>query len=228
MGTRDNATPGRLALVGGGGHARVVCESARLAGWRLAGVYDDCETPALCQDVGDGVGENALERLAPIAELSDSLASDTSFILAVGSITLRRRLLDAMPDGFGDRAGTVVHPGAIVSAGAQLGAGVYVGPGAVINSGATIGAHAIINSGAIIEHDVEVARGVHVAPGAAVGGSARLGEDALVGLGARVLPGVRVGAGALVGAGAVVVEDVTVGRRVAGVPAREIGPDWGV
>jgi acetyltransferase EpsM len=224
MGTRDNATPGRLALVGGGGHARVVCESARLAGWRLAGVYDDCETPALCQDEGDG----ALERLAPIAELSGSLPPDASFILAIGSITLRRRLLDAMPDGFGERAGTVVHPRAIVSAGAHLDPGVFVGPGAVINTGATIGAHAIINSGAIIEHDVEVARGAHVAPGAAVGGSARVGEDALVGLGARVLPGVRVGAGALVGAGAVVVEDVTVGRRVAGVPAREIGPDWGV
>ncbi|MEZ6242628.1 MAG: NeuD/PglB/VioB family sugar acetyltransferase [Phycisphaerales bacterium] len=219
MGTGDNASRGRLTLVGGGGHARVLAEAARLEGWKIVGVLDDHERPALCES-------NSIERLGPLDSLSTSLADGVWFILALGSITLRRRLLDALPDGFDERGGRVVHPGAIVSSDAQIGPGVFVGPGAIVNTGARLGAHAIINSGAIVEHDVEVGRGAHLAPGVALGGGARVGEDALVGLGARVLPGVRVGAGALVGAGAVVIEDVPVGRRVAGVPAREIGPDW--
>ncbi len=226
MGSSNKASPGDLALVGGGGHARVVAECAALAGWRLLGVFDDDETPALCAaDAGPGP---CLTRLGGTSELSERLAASASFgsasfIVAIGSITVRRRLLDALPDGFGERGGMVVHPSAVVSGAADVGPGVLIGPGAVVNTGASVGAHAIINSGAIVEHDVEVGSGVHVAPGAAVGGSARLGEDAMIGLGARVLPGVRVGAGALVGAGAVVTADVPVGRRVAGVPAREIG-----
>ncbi|MEO6710299.1 MAG: hypothetical protein ABI054_10200 [Planctomycetota bacterium] len=44
------------------------------------------------------------------------------------------------------------------------------------------------------------------------------------GAGAIILPGVRIGAGALVGALSLVRHDVSAGTRVAGVPARELGP----
>jgi serine acetyltransferase len=40
-----------------------------------------------------------------------------------------------------------------------------------------------------------------------------------------VIERIEVGSGALVAAGAVVVRDVPAGSRVAGVPAREMGPD---
>lgn len=198
-----------LVILGGGGHARVVLEAARLAGWNVQGFVDD-------------------DRLAPLAAGATWLAKLNYWlmeahpsecpIVAVGDLALRRRIID----GLRSTAGVVVHPSAVVSPAALLEEGVFVGPGAIINPGARIGAHAIVNSGAIIEHDCAIGANVHVAPGAVLGGDVRVGADALVGLGARVLPGRRIGASATVGAASLVLEDVAAGGVVVGVPARVI------
>ena len=205
----------QLLIVGGGGHARVVLEAAQLEGHETTGVLDDHENPSLCEDV------NAPERVGPIDELVERTRRGESFILAVGSVWLRRQIIDAITRAEVDpsAASTVIHPRAIVSPEAHLGPGVFVGPGAVVNPGARVGAHAILNSGCIVEHDAIIDDNAHIAPGAVLGGGARVGQDALVGLGACVLPGIRVGAGAIVGAGGVVVREAPVGRRVVGVPA---------
>ncbi len=209
--TSHSAT--RLLIVGGGGHARVVLEGARLAGFSPAGVLDDCETPAAC------AREGAPPRVGPLSELNDRAARGEAFIIAVGAIWLRRQLIDGLdPDASGAGA-SVVHPSASVSREASIGAGAFVGPGAIVNPGAVIGEHAIINSGAIVEHDAQIGANAHIAPGCVLGGGVRIGQDALIGIGARVLPGLRVGAGSVVGGGGVVVKEVPVGRRVMGVPA---------
>ncbi len=207
-----------LLIVGGGGHARVVIEGARMAGLDPVGVLDDCQTPAACAH------EGAPGRVGPLNELKQRAAGGERFIIAIGAIWLRRQLIDGLdPDAIDERqCASVVHPSATVSPEASIGAGAFVGPGAIINPGAIIGAHAIINSGAIVEHDAEIGANAHIAPGCVLGGGARIGQDALIGIGSRVLPGLRVGAGSVVGGGGVVVKEVPVGRRVMGVPAAVI------
>lgn len=51
-----------------------------------------------------------------------------------------------------------------------------------------------------------------------------IGDDVWVGIGAIILKGVTIGPGARVGPGAVVTRDVPAGGRVAGNPARPVGP----
>lgn len=53
-------------------------------------------------------------------------------------------------------------------------------------------------------------------------GSIIIEEDAWIGAGAIILPGVRIGRRAIVGAGAVVTRDIMPGKKVVGIPAREI------
>lgn len=204
--------PQAITLIGGGGHAVVIAEAARLAGMHVAGCLDDDARPAAAREPG------AIPRLGSLAALE---AVKTAWICALGDVGARRRMLDRLA-AMQLPAATVVHPRAWVSPGATLGPGVFVGPLAVVHSRAEVGAHAIVNSGAVVEHDCRVGENCHVAPNATLGGAVCVGPASLVGLGAAVLPGVSVGSGCVVGAGAVVrrgVEDCAV---VAGSPARPV------
>lgn len=197
-----------LVLVGGGEHARVVAEAARLAGWQVLGCVARDATDQLPYLGSDGDLSAVLARTGALA------------ILALGTIRTRQRLAGLHPQV---AWATVVHPAAVISAQATLGAGVYVGALAIINPGAVIADHAVVNSGCIVEHDCRVGVHAHLAPGCVLGGRARIGDAVLVGLGARVRDGIAIGDGAIVGMGAVVVGTIPAGVTVVGVPAKEHG-----
>lgn len=206
----DGGARRRLLVIGAGGHAAVVIEVARAAGF----------DPVAALDPGGGADVLGV----PIRGGDDLIAavlaegSVDAAVVALGSHGLRRKLglriraLDGpMPP--------VIHPSAIVSASARIGAGTVVMAGAIINARAVIGADCIINTGAIIEHDCVLGDGVHAAPRSVMGGTCRLGDGTLFGIGAVARPGTTIGAGVVVGAGSVVVSSIADGLTVAGNPA---------
>jgi acetyltransferase EpsM len=219
MGTQEpNGREPGLLFVGGGGHAVVVAEAARgmyeSVGLRPVGFLDDRPEAQLARPPG------AMAHLGPLSRLPELADEEHSWILAIGDLGVRRRLLDTLPARMpATSAWTVVHRSAIVSRSAVLGRGVFIGPGAIVHSRARIGDHAIINSGAIIEHNCLIGENTHIAPGAVLGGECRTGRDVLVGLGARVIPLRTIGDGCVVGAGAVVLKDLPAGKTAVGVPA---------
>ena len=199
----------RICLIGGGGHALVVFESATASGLTVDGFYDDDEEAGLSAYTA---------RLGPVAPIASGAASpELPACIAVGALALRRRLLDA---GSIRAFVTVVHPSATISPLAVLGEGAFAGPNAAINGRARVGAHAIVNTTAVVEHDCVVGENTHLAPRTVLGGRVRVGSDTLVGIGATLLPGVTVGDGSVVGAGALVTRDVASGATAIGVPAR--------
>lgn len=205
-----------LKLLGGGGHAVVVAEAARLAGHTISGVYDDSANCTAVQ------GTAAIPHLGPLQPLlgeGNRIAS--LWVLCVGDCRVRRSILEHLAAHHASAA-TIIHPRAFVSQSAATEPGVFVGPLAVVHACARVGAHAIVNSTAVVEHDCHVGENAHIAPSATLGGHVTVGRDTLVGLGAAVLPGVRIGSGCVVGAGSVVREDVPDNSRVAGNPARPI------
>lgn len=206
-----------LILLGGGGHAAVVAESARTAGWSVAGYLDD-------DDHSPEAAAIDLARLGSIQDLAEALAMlpqtrDRPAVAhaAVGDPALRRRWTAEIGHA---AARPIIHVTAVISPSATLDDAVFVGPGAIINARAVINRGAIVNSGAIVEHDCVLGAFCHLAPGAALGGGAALGEETLVGINALVLPGVRIGARSTLGAGAVAVTDLADGTTATGNPAR--------
>ncbi len=178
----------KLLMVGAGGHARVVADTARCCGHEI---------------VAYAAPEKSRWLDAPRVADGDAKPEDyDGFLLGIGGATgealVARWRLHASYLEQGFNAVSLIHPRAVVSDIAAVAHGAMVLPGATLNAGAQIDEAAIVNTGAIVEHDARIGSGAHVAPGAIVLGGAQVGERAMVGAGSVVLPGSVVAAEALV------------------------------
>jgi len=202
-------------IAGGGGHAKVVIETARATGRVLpVGVLDDDPSRAGLEVLGVPV-RGTLDPTA-VARLGV-----TRMVLAIGDNRAREQLA-ARLDGL-VRWVTLVHPAAVVAASARLGEGTVVFAGAVIQPDAVLGEHVIVNTGASIDHDCVVGAMAHIGPGARLAGTVSVGRGALLGIGSCAIPGCRIGDWVTVGAGGVVVGELPAGVVARGVPARWAG-----
>jgi len=207
-----------LHVIGAGGHARVLADCARRAGFTVAAFVDRAE-PGGADRAPDGTP--ILEEEAFLARI-ESGSGPIQIALGLGENGQRHRLA-----GVYERAGkgrlafpAIVDPTAVVGHGVVVEPGAVVMAHAVLNAGARVGKFSVVNTGAIVEHDGIIGPYAAVAPGACLGGGVRLGEGAFVGLGANVIQGVTVGAHAVLGAGAVAIRDIAAEVVAIGVPAR--------
>lgn len=195
----------RLLVIGAGGHAKVVVDTAVAAGWEISGVIG---TP---DDASDVLGYPVVTRGAePQAD---------AFIVAIGHNAVRARLFEERI-AHGMQPGTVIHPSAIIADNVRIGAGTFIAPGVVINVGSNVGADAILNTGCVVDHDCVVGDHAHVGPLAALCGETRIGDGVVMGAGSHTIPVTHIGEWTVCGAGASVVSDLPARVVAAGVPAR--------
>ncbi len=209
-----NSDRNRLMVVGAGGHAKVVIDCARSAGWVPVAAFDPGKAGADVLGVPVRGGDDELA-----AFWADGQADGA--VVALGNNGLRRRLADKIR-ALGCPTPAIVHATAWVSPAAQVGGGVVIMAGAVVNAAAVIDADCIVNTSAIVEHDCRLGQAVHVAPRSVMGGGCRIGRETLFGIGATARPEISIGARVIVGAGTVIVADVTDAVTVVGNPARPL------
>ncbi len=197
----------RLLVVGAGGHAKVVTDTARAAGWEIAGVI--------------GLRSGAETLLGyPVSRELDDIKAD-AFIVAVGNNRTRRELFENYRSR-GIRPAIVIHPSAIIGSDVDIGEGTFIAAGAMVNVNATIGEDVILNTGCVVEHDVLVGDHVLIGPNASLCGESAVGIGTTLGAGASVIPTATVGEWSVCGAGAVVVSDLPSHALCVGVPARPV------
>jgi sugar O-acyltransferase (sialic acid O-acetyltransferase NeuD family) len=179
-----------VALIGAGGHARVVADIAVLRGFEVLAYVDSVQAGWLTAPHYDS--EASLRTAQPGCSIAVAFAGSKPK-------HLRRRLqLFADFAAAGHDRPVLQHPSATVSPSVELGAGSQVMGGAVINPAARVGEGSIVNTRAVLEHDVVLGAGSHVAPGAVLLGACKIGECCLIGAGAVILPGAVVADGTLV------------------------------
>jgi len=185
-----------LIIIGGGGHAAVLAETARAAGFEVAG-YAAPEPGGRSFAPYLGPDEGLEARCAP---------GRFDLVIGVGSIapTLRRGDLFRGFAGRGYGFATIIHPAATVAASARVGSGAQVMAGCVLQTGVTIGDNVIVNTRASIDHDSVVGAHSHIAPGAILCGGVTVGAAAHVGPGAVLIQNCRVPDMGFVRAGEVV------------------------
>ncbi|MDW8289326.1 MAG: acetyltransferase [Armatimonadota bacterium] len=199
-----------IAIIGAGGHARVVIGTLQELGLPVGAIFDDNHNIWGLAILG-----------VPVVGGISRLAKEgyRRAIIAIGDNAARRRLSLQLR---GVEWATIVHPHTWVHSSVQIGEGTVVFAGAVIQPEVRIGNHVIINTGATVDHECVIGDYAHIAPGAHLAGRVEIGEGAFIGIGSSVIQCRKVGAWAVVGAGAAVVRDIPERVTAVGVPARVI------
>jgi sugar O-acyltransferase (sialic acid O-acetyltransferase NeuD family) len=211
----------RLLILGAGGHAKVVAETALASGVAssLAFLDDRCMGPDPWPPVlgWPVMGPLALSMQAGTPDQFDAA------VVAIGHAAKRLHWIQHLR-AVGYHLPVLIHPTAWVSPSAQLCPASVVFAHAVVQAQASIGMGAILNTGCSIDHDAQLADGVHICPGAHLAGAVNIGARSWIGIGASVIQRVRIGSDVTVGAGAAVVRDLPDCITAVGVPARVIAP----
>ena len=186
-----------LVIIGGGGHAAVLAETARAIGLEVAGYTAPDRNN---RDIAPYLGNDA--------ELGYRYAAaDACLVVGVGStkpVTHRESLFRSFTDR-GYPFATLVHPSAIVSPSATLGPGAQVLAGCIIQAGVVIGENVILNTGVSIDHDSRVGDHTHIAPRAVLCGGVTVGRRAHIGPSAVLIQNAQVSDDGFVRAGEIVV-----------------------
>lgn len=210
-----------LLILGAGGHAMVVAETALSSGVasRIVFLDDSCTNP------DDSLKVLGWPVVGPLP-LSLELATRSRFqsvAVAIGDASIRLRWIEKLKDA-GYKLPVLVHPSAWVSPSATIGDGSVVFAQAVIQPQASTGMGVILNTSSSIDHGVCLADAVHICPGARLAADVQVGRKSWIGIGASVLQQVSIGSDVTVGAGAVVIRDLPDSVTAAGVPARILFP----
>lgn len=200
-----------IAIIGAGGHGRVVADIALQNGFKKIDFYDDCKQVGTVLDSWMVKGS--------VKDLLHLQGNYSGVFVAVGNNQVRSNLNEMVDPA---KQITLIHPKSVVSTFANIGRGSVVMAGAIINAFAKIGNGVIINSAAVIEHDCRIGNYSHVSPGAILAGSVKVGAYSWLGANCSIRQDISVGANAVVGMGAVVVKDVKLATTVVGVPAKEL------
>lgn len=199
-----------LAVVGAGGHGRVVADSAVAAGWSDVVFFDDRYPKEGSSGPWPIIGV--------VASVIAERGCFESVMVGIGSNEVRARLTREFADA-GLPLATIIHPRAWISPNSVIGRGCLVAAGAMVNIGARIGQATILNTGATVDHDCEIGEAVHVSPGAHIAGGVKVGDLAWVGIGASVREGVSIGERSMIGAGSAVISHIGAGVTAVGCPA---------
>lgn len=203
----------RLALLGAGGHGKVVADVAMCVGWQEVVFYDDTWPKSQVNGAWKVIGDSHL--------LMKHLAEFDGVLVSIGNCITRWQKHIELKSA-GAPLVSLIHPKACISSSVTIGSGTVVMPGAIINIDASLGEACIVNTGATVDHDCRLSDAVHISPGAHLSGNVTIGKESWIGLGAVVKQGLTIGSGVIVGAGSVVLKSTCDEVTVVGIPAREL------
>jgi sugar O-acyltransferase (sialic acid O-acetyltransferase NeuD family) len=195
-----------MQILGIGGHAKVVIETVKLAGFEISGIYDD--------DI------NLLGKLYQgskvLGTINNSITGEA--IISIGNNSVRHKIHTLLSSCIWK---TIIHPKAIVSEDVEIGEGSIIMAGAIIQAGVKIGKHTIINTGSCIDHDCEIGDFVHIAPSCGLAGGVKVGDGSFIGIGTSIIPNCIIGDWVIVGAGSTVINNLSERQTFVGVPAKK-------
>ena len=187
-----------IAIIGAGGHGKVVGEIALLNQYKVINFFDD--------KVND-IKKFPFTIFGSLDYLKDHLKDYDAYFVAIGENRIRSNIIE----WFKKQKINIVsltHPRSTISQFSSLGIGTCVMANAVINPGTLIKEGAIINTSASVDHDCVIENYAHVSANCTISGGVSIGKFTLVGVHTAVHPGIHVGNNVKIGIGSKVYKNI--------------------
>ncbi len=173
----------KIAIIGAGGHGKVVGEIALLNQFEIIDFFDDKEKE---------IKEFPFNISGNIDYLREHLKNYNAFFVAIGENKLRSNFLEWLKKEKMNII-SLVHPRSTISKFSSLGIGTCVMANVAINPGTLIKDGVIINTSASIDHDCLIENFTHISPNCSLSGDVKIGKFTHLGTGTTVHPGVKIG-----------------------------------
>jgi sugar O-acyltransferase (sialic acid O-acetyltransferase NeuD family) len=188
----------KLAIIGAGGHGKVVGEIALLNNYKSINFFDDKFSQ---------IKKFPFTIFGNLDYLKNHLKDYDVFFVAIGDNHARHDKIKWLKK---EKVNIVslVHPKSVISKLSSLGIGTCVMANAVINVGSVVKEGVIINTSASIDHDCIIEEYAHISPNCSLSGSVKIGKFSHLGTGTSVHPGISVGNNVKIGIGSKIYNDI--------------------
>ena len=188
----------RIAIIGAGGHGKVVGEIALLNEYKLINFFDDRAKK---------IKEFPFSIIDTLDYLKGHLDDYDAFFVAIGDNQIRSEKIEWLRKNKKNIV-SLVHPKSTISKFSSIEIGSCVMANAVINAGSIIKEGVIINTSASVDHDCLIEDFAHVSPNCSISGSVRIGKFTHLGTGTSVYPGINIGNNVKSGIGSKVFKNI--------------------
>ena len=182
--TLKNFMNNKLAIIGAGGHGKVVGEIALLNQYKLIDFFDD--------DQIKKTKEFPFTIIDTVDYLNKHLEDYDAFFVAIGDNETRSEKIEWLKKNKMNIV-SLIHPKSTISKFSSIGIGTCVMANAVVNAGSLIKEGVIINTAASVDHDCLIEDFAHISPNCSVSGGVRIGKFTHLGTGTSVHPGIDIG-----------------------------------
>lgn len=183
----------KLAILGAGGHSKVIYDIATKNNYTNISFFDDKNTSEYIKGSTDLLLNNQNEY--------------DSYFIAIGNNLDRKKMKLVLSETTMINI-SLIHPRANVSDNVVIEEGVCVMAGATINAQSIIGEGSIINTNASIDHDCIIGKYNHVCPGVNIAGTVKTGNDVFIGIGSNLINNISISPNTKIKAGTTVIKSI--------------------
>lgn len=188
----------KLAIIGAGGHGKVVGEIALLNHYETIDFFDDRI---------DNIKNFPFAIVDTVENLKIHFKKYDAFFVAFGDNELRSLKIKWLKENELNIV-TLIHPNSTVSKFSILGKGTCVMANAVINTGSLVKDGVIINTSASVDHDCFIDDYSHISPNCSLSGAVKIGKLTHLGTGSSVYPGIEIGNNVKSGVGSKIYKNI--------------------
>ena len=188
----------KIAIIGAGGHGKVIGEIALLDQYNTIDFFDD--QISQFKNFPFTVQGN-------LTDLKNKIKNYDAFFVAIGDNKTRHDKISWLREEK-VKIVNLIHPKSTISKFSSLGLGTCVMANAVINPGTLIKDGVIINTSVSIDHDCIIEDFSHISPNCSLSGNVNVGKFSHLGTGTSVHPGINIGQNVKTGVGSKIYKDI--------------------
>lgn len=200
-----------IAIIGGGGHAKIIIDILQQNNVKIVGIYDDYLDNFI-----------KINNIPVIGNIND-IDNKYQYICSIGDNKIRQNIINDLENKHPNISWVnAIHPSASICSNVKLGLGNTICCNAIIQTNSIIGNHNIINTKASIDHDCIIENFIHIAPGVTICGAVYIGNLTFIGAGSTIINKIKIGSNNIIGSGSNVIRDLGSDIKVYGNPAKVI------